>query len=194
MDVSVKQRWAIFAMGAWIAGNVMVAVVAAENFYTVDRLLAGSTSRVFASEIARVGHAETRDLLRYLSSELNRRYFQLWNVTQLAIGLLVLWLIAPGPATSRPRWGVLGMVGLVALATVWLTPQIISAGRSLDFVPRDPVPSSLRQFWMLHGIYTFLEASKLVVGLVVTIWIARIGQTDEADPDRGVGAPRPTSS
>jgi hypothetical protein len=31
MDVSMKQRWAMFAMGAWIAGTVMVAVVAAET-------------------------------------------------------------------------------------------------------------------------------------------------------------------
>ena len=68
----MKQRWAMFAMGAWLAGNVMVAVVAAENFYTVDRLLARSTNRVFATETARVGRPETRDLLRYLASELNR--------------------------------------------------------------------------------------------------------------------------
>lgn len=179
MNVSVRQRWAMFAMGAWIAGNVMVAVVAAENFYTVDRLLAGSTSRVFASEVARVGRAEARDLLRYLASELNRRYFRLWNAAQLAIGLLVLWLIAPGP--SKARWGVLGMVGLVALAAVWLTPQIISVGRSIDFVPRDPAPSSLPRFWMLHGIYTFLEASKLLIGVVVSVWIARSEQTHHAD-------------
>ena len=173
MDVSIKQRWAMFAMGAWFAGNVMVAVVAAENFYTVDRLLAGSTSRVFASEVARVGYSETRDLLRYLSSELNRHYFRLWNMTQLTIGLLVVWLIAAGPSTARARWGVLGMVGLVAVASVWLTPQIISVGRSLDFVPRNPSPSSLHRFWTLHAVYTFLEACKLLVGLIVSIWIAR---------------------
>lgn len=176
----MKQRWAMFALGAWLAGNGIVAVVAAQNFYTVDRLLAASSNRVFASEVARVGYSETRDLLRYLSSELNRHYFRLWNVTQLTIGLLVLWLIAPGPSTARARWGIVGMVGLVTVATVWLTPQIISVGRSLDFVPRNPVPSSLHRFWILHGIYTFLEACKLVLGLIVSIWIARSGQTDQA--------------
>ena len=180
MDASRKQQWAMFAMGVWLAGNVMVAVVAAENFYTVDRLLAGSTSGAFASEVARVGHSETRDLLRYLSSELNRYYFRIWNFAQLAIGLLVLWLIASAPSIARARWAVLGMVGVVALAAVWLTPQIISVGRSLDFVPRDPVPSSLNRFWVLHGVYTVLEACKLVVGLVVSVWIARSGETHRA--------------
>src|SRR5262245_65740913 len=120
----MKQRWAMFAMGAWLAGNVMVAVVAAENFYTVDRLLAGSTSSVFVSEVTRVGPSQTRELLRYLSSELNRHYFRLWNVAQLAIGVLVVWLITPGAATARARWGVLGMLALVAVASVWLTPPI----------------------------------------------------------------------
>jgi hypothetical protein len=169
----------MFAMGAWLAGNVMVAVVAAENFYTIDRLLAGSSNRVFASEVERVGYPETRDLLRYLSSELNRRYFRLWNMAQLAIGVLVLWLIA-GRSTAKARWGVLAMVGLAAVATVWLTPQIISVGRSLDFVPRDPLPPSFDRFWMLHGAYTFLEVCKLVGGVLVCVWIARSGLTREA--------------
>ena len=45
MDVSVKQRRAM-CDGGMDARNVMVAVVAAENVCTIDRLLAGSTSRV----------------------------------------------------------------------------------------------------------------------------------------------------
>jgi hypothetical protein len=169
----------MFAMGAWLAGNVMVAVVAAENFYTVDRLLAASSSRIFTSEVERVGRAETRDLLRYLSSELNRLYFRVWNYAQLALGLLILWLIAHGASTARMWWGVFVMVGLVAVATVWLTPQIVSVGRSLDFVPRDPVPSSMQQFWMLHGAYTVLEACKLAVGLFVAVSIARSADTHQ---------------
>lgn len=180
MDTSVKQRWAMFAMGAWLAGNVLVAVVAAQNFYTVDRLLTGSTNRFFTSEIARVGPTETRELLRYLSSELNRYYFQLWNVAQLAIGLVILWLIARGAATARVRWAVLGMLALVVMASVWLTPQIVAVGRSLDFVPRNPAPSSLQSFWVLHGLYTVLEGCKLVAGLIVSAWIARSGRPHEA--------------
>jgi hypothetical protein len=73
------------------------------------------------------------------------------------------------------------MVGVVALAAAWLTPQIITVGRSLDFVPRDPVPSSLNRFWILHGVYTVLELCKLIVGLVVSVWIARNGETHQAD-------------
>src|SRR3989442_14665911 len=182
----MKQRWAMFAMGVWLAGNVMVAVVAAENFYTVDRLLAGSTNRVFTSEVARVGHPQARDLLRYLSSELNRRYFQLWNATEVALGVLVLWLIARGPSAATIRWGVLGMVGLVVLAIVWLTPEIGSVGRSLDFVARDPAPPALRRVFVLHRGPTLLSGGKLLVGVILSFFIARGGPRHRAG--RGVSS------
>jgi hypothetical protein len=166
-------------MGAWLSGTVLVSVVATENFYTIDRLLAGSASPAFSSIVAQLGRPQTRDLLRYLASELNRLYFQLWNITQLALGLLVLWLIGRAPSVTKARWGIAGMLGLVGLMMVWLTPEIISVGRSLDFVPRNPSPSALHRFWILHGVYTFLEGCKLVAGGIVTVWIAQNLPTDQ---------------
>ena len=130
----------MFALGMWLAGTILVSVVAAQNFYTIDRLLAESPNATFMSLVERIGRTEARDLLRYLSSELNRLYFQLWNVTQLVIGTLVLWLLAANRSVAKARWGVLAMLGLVVFMIVWLTPQIISLGRGLDFVPRDPAP------------------------------------------------------
>ena len=171
--MTMKQRWAIFAMGAWLSGTVLVSVVAAQNFYTIDRLLAGSTNSTFSSLVTQLGQPQARDLLRYLASELNRLYFQLWNITQLAIGLLVLWLIAQAPSATKARWGIAGMLGLVGLMLVWLTPEIVSVGRSLDFVPRDPSPPAMQRFWILHGAYTLLEGLKLVTGVIVTVWIAQ---------------------
>ena len=169
----MKQRWAMFAIGAWLTGTVLVSVVAAQNFYTIDRLLAGSTNAAFSSMVTELGQPQAREMLRYLSSELNRLYFQLWNVTQLALGLLVLWLIGRAPSARKVRWGIAGMLGLVAIMLVWLTPEIVSVGRSLDFVPRDPSPPAMQRFWLLHGAYTLLEGVKLVVGLIVAVWIAQ---------------------
>jgi hypothetical protein len=170
--MTMKQRWAMFGMGAWLSGTVLVSVVAAQNFYTVDRLLAGSPNSAFSSVVADLGQPQTRDVLRYLASELNRLYFQLWNITQLALGLLVLWLIGRAPS-AKARWGIAGMLGLVALMMAWLTPEIVSVGRSLDFVPRDPSPPGMQRFWILHGAYTLLEGVKLVTGVIVTVWIAQ---------------------
>src|SRR5438128_1221455 len=73
---SVKSRWALVVMGTWIMGSICMSVVASENFYTIDRLLDTSTNVEFHGAVQKLGHAPARDLLRYLSSELNRLYFQ----------------------------------------------------------------------------------------------------------------------
>jgi hypothetical protein len=169
----MKQRWAMLVMGMWIAGSLAMLVVATQNFRTVDRLLAASTNPTFSSQVKAIGQPAARELLRYLSSELNRLYFQLWNVMQVVLGLLALWLLS-GPGTAaRARWGVVAMLVVVALMTLWLQPEITSVGRSLDFVPRDPPPPALGRFWVLHGVYTALELGKLLVGIVVTVLIGR---------------------
>jgi hypothetical protein len=174
-DGSAKQRWALVAMGAWLAGTVCMSVVASENFYTIDRLLAESPSGEFSAAVQQLGKPHARDLLRYLSSELNRLYFQTWNVAQLVLGIVALWLIKrPGKPFGRIGDGVLLMLAIVVLMLVWLTPSIVSLGRSLDFVPRDPSPPGMQRFWILHAAYTSLEMLKLLVGIVVTVWIIRI--------------------
>src|SRR6185295_12973172 len=90
---AMKQRWALVVMGAWL--------MATENFYTIDRLLAGSPDGSFTAAVQQLGQPQARDLLRYLSSELNRLYFQMWNIAQLVLGALVLWLVV-GSAHQDP--------------------------------------------------------------------------------------------
>jgi len=177
----IKRQWALVAMGAWLAGTVCMSVVATENFYTIDRLLAGSPNPAFRAAVQQLGQGPARDLLRFLASELNRLYFQMWNVTQLALAGGVLWSIAPlrvrGALANRESVeeadvpaarGVAAMLAIVVLMLVWLTPAIVSLGRSLDFVPRDPAPQGMQRFWILHAAYTSLELVKLLVGVWVT--------------------------
>jgi hypothetical protein len=178
----MKLRWALVVMGMWTMGSICMSVVATENFYTIDRLLNTSTNVEFHRAVQQLGHAPARDLLRYLSSELNRLYFQAWNVAQLVLGALALWLLASSPALSatedvrrrRALWGVAAMLGVVVLMLVYLTPQIVSLGRSLDFVPRDPAPPGMQKFWILHAAYTSLEMAKLLTGVVVAWWITQV--------------------
>jgi cytochrome bd-type quinol oxidase subunit 2 len=171
-----KQRWALVLLGAWIMGSIASSVVAAENFYTVDRLLAAPANPGFASAVHDLGQPQARELLRYLSSELNRLYFQLWNVAQLPIGALTLLLIASDRrrdrSTARATWVVAAMLAVVVGMLSWLMPEIVAQGRLLDFVPRDPAPPGMSRFWMLHGAYTTLELIKLGAGLVVAYWLA----------------------
>src|SRR2546422_9027546 len=130
----MKERWALVVMGAWLAGSICSSVVATENFYTIDRLLAGSSNAAFSHAVRQLGQPQARDLLRYLSSELNRLYFQIWNWSQLVLGVLVLWLLAGStqqdPAYTNRRAGPFGpaakmivaMLAVVVLVLVYLTP------------------------------------------------------------------------
>jgi hypothetical protein len=114
-------------------------------------------------------------------------------VAQLVLGGLALWLVfesftraprdtAPGPGTDSNRLAVKGIVAMLAtvvLMLVYLTPAIVSLGRVLDFVPRDPAPPGMSRFWVLHAAYTSLEMIKLLVGILVAFWIARSSSRQE---------------
>ena len=181
-----KRAWVLVAMGAWIAGSICTSVVATENFYTIDRLLAARANAAFASAVDRLGSPEARDLLRYLSSELNRLYFQLWNAAQIVLGALLLWLMSGSSKEGRfAVRGVIGMLAIVVVMMVWLTPAIVTLGRSLDFVPRDPAPPGMSRFWILHAAYTSLEMVKLLVGVVVTISLTAARRSSSSSPRSG---------
>ena len=89
-----------------------------------------------------------------------------------------LWVIARSDKDARASLqpaarGVIVMLGIVVLMLVYLTPAIVSLGRSLDFVPRDPAPPGMRRFWILHAAYTSLEMIKLLIGGFVAVKLVR---------------------
>ncbi len=156
-------------LGGWTTGTVGMGWLAAQNFRMVDRLLS-SPRPEFSRALAPLPPTEARAVLRDLASEMNRRYFRLWGFLQVALALILVMMAAT--ATPRDRGSVLGLLAmflLTLLLTFILHPQIVSLGRSLDFLPRDPVPPSLRRFWTLHLLYTTLDGVKLLIGLLLLI-------------------------
>lgn len=168
-----RVRWAIFLLGAWAAGSVAVTVVATQNFYTIDRLLADSPSQSFRELTGQLEASHARTFLRYLSSELNRLYFRRWNEAQLVLGVATFWILTGNPAAARARWGVLAMLVVVVAMTVWLAPAITTLGRTIDFVPRNPPPPELARFGVLHAAYSSLEIAKLLAGLGLAFILSR---------------------
>jgi hypothetical protein len=170
--------WAMFCMGVWLMGTVCMAIVATENFYTIDRLLQVLPNAKFSADVDKLGHDDTRALLYYFSSELNRLYFQYWNIVQLAIGIFTLWLVVRGPDIPKAKWAIVAMLSIVIFVTVLITPRMVSVGRQLDFVPRVPLPDGLREFGLLHAAYTVLDGILLILGILVTIWLVKGQQTE----------------
>ena len=160
-------------MGVWLTGTVAMAFVATENFYTIDRLLESKPNPVFAADVDKFGYDATRELLRYLSSELNRLYFQYWNLAQLAVGILALSFVVKVPSANKEKWWIVGMLAIALFLAFVITPFILSVGRSLDFVPRDPPPAGLRTFGLLHATYTVLDGVQLIIGILVSVWLVK---------------------
>ena len=161
------RRLLCFLLGMWLAGGFFIAYVATQNFRGVDRLLAQPNPAV-AVEIKTLGPDAARALLRYQVSEQNRRYFETSEEAQLAVGLFFFLLVLFGSKESKFSLALaLGMLLIVALQRFLLTPQIVSLGRQIDFIPPDVSSPSRSRFWVLHGAYTGVELLKWVLGLTL---------------------------
>jgi len=170
----------MFCMAVWLAGMVSISIVATQNFYTIDRLLTDSPNGVFRHAVDTMTQTPTvRELLRYLSSELNRLYFQYWNLAQLPLGILALWLVSKLPNSKHATWEIAAMLGVVLFLMLVVTPPILSVGRELDFVARDPVPPGMRTFALLHTAYAVFTLINIVLGVLVTLWIQKSSPSQE---------------
>jgi len=168
----VKRRLAILLMAVWITGTVWMAVAATENFYTIDRLFAAHNP-AFSAVVEKLGTSDSNFLLRYLSSELNRLFFQVWGLVQIGVGILALWCVVSLRKATKAKWMIVSMLAITLLFAAIITPEIVSVGRELDFVPRNPAPPALRTFGLLHAGYTVLDGIKLILGIIVTVHLIR---------------------
>jgi len=145
---------------------------ATRSFRTVDRVLQ-SPSPQLEQTIQPLGQDKARVLLRYLSSEINRTLFAAYGWSQILLGLLLIFLLrrqTPRDTISLALAGV--MLGLALILTLIIQPLIVSLGRHIDFLPRNPSPPLMPRFWMLHGAFTGLDGVKLLAGLGLFLrWI-----------------------
>src|ERR1700747_3283126 len=93
------RRFACFLLGAWLACGLFMAMVATQNFRSVDRLLA-KPSAPAAQQLAKLG-AEALMLLRYQVSEQNRWYFETWGIAEIAIGVALLMVLLFGSTENK---------------------------------------------------------------------------------------------
>ena len=165
------RRFAALLLGAWLTGCVFMDMVATQNFRSVDRLLAAPD----AERIQAMGGRDlARAFLRYQASELNRSYFDNWERTQIALGVvLFLVLLFGSPPNRLMLLLTLLMLALVLVMHFYLTPEITRLGRVIDFVsPGTPSPDRAR-FWTFHGAYSACELVKFGLGTVLAVLLVR---------------------
>ena len=168
------RRFATLLLGAWLAGCVFMDMVATQNFRSVDRLLAAPPPQIAERIQAMGGRDLARAFLRYQASELNRSYFDNWERTQIALGVvLFLVLLFGSPPNRLMLLLTLLMLALVLVMHFYLTPEITRLGRVIDFVsPGTPSPDRAR-FWTFHGAYSACELVKFGLGTVLAVLLVR---------------------
>jgi hypothetical protein len=160
---------AIAILGIWLGWTLAMWFAATRSFRTVDRVLEEPTSEL-QQALAPLGHEQARTVLRHLASEINRTYFGAYGWAQILLGAILLALL--WYEARRASLGVVlasVMLGLVVILTLVVQPMIVSLGRSIDFVPRNPAPPQMARFWMLHGAFTGLDGVKLLAGLALLV-------------------------
>ncbi len=153
-------------LGAWIAGVVLVAIIATTNFRIAERVTRRPSAQA-RPVLERVPEDLRRPLLRHVVSEVNRFLFRFWGIVQVALALYVLILLARQPAldaTSLVLSGVLLLLAILLAAA--LTPPIVSIGREMEFGARQAAQASL--FGKLHAAYSLLQLIMLALLLVLT--------------------------
>ncbi|MGI8991557.1 MAG: hypothetical protein ACR2I2_18495 [Bryobacteraceae bacterium] len=172
------RRFSAFLIGAWLAGCLLMDLVAVQNFRSVDRLLAEPDLGI-ATQLRSMGHDNARSFLRHHVAEQNRWYFEQWERFQFGIALaLFLALLFGTPPSKYALVLCAGMVFLVLAERFVLTPEITRMGRLLDFIaPRASSPVRDR-FWTFHGAYSAVELLKIALGLALAGTLLIRGRKD----------------
>jgi len=161
-------------LSAWLTLTPLMWFAATESFSTADRVLRAANPQ-FTEATKGLAEGQARVALRHLASEINRTYFWGYGLAQAVLGGVLLLLIWHETPRDSLGFGVVcTMLGLVVILTLIVTPMIISLGRSIDFVPRNPPPPVMPRFWALHGAFTGLDGVKFLAGLGLLVrWIVR---------------------
>jgi hypothetical protein len=163
----LSTRIAAFLLGAWLCGGLFMGFVATQNFATVDRVLAVPPQSA-APMIQSLGYDQARQLLRYLAGEENRLFFGDWELVQLGLGLALVCVLFSG--VGNPL--IAGLAAVLLLLTGFqhfmVTAQLLTLGRSIDFVSPEAQSAARNSFWKLHALYGGIEVAKLALVLVLT--------------------------
>ncbi len=176
MKITARVVAATF-LGAWLAGTIVVGWAATVNFMTIDRLLTSGTSsrsqEIFRETVGRLEPDEGRALLRFVASEVNRDLFLFWGWAAAALGCILLACAYFPLKEKKLIYGFGAMLLCSVVMSLYLTPEMMSLGRSLDFISREPPPPGLAHFGRLHAAYLILNLLQVMIGIWMGIVLAR---------------------
>ena len=140
------RRLAALVLGLWLGCGIFMGWVATHNLTSVQQI---------------ISHPR-----KEFQGELNRHYFRWWELVQIVVGFgLGLLLLFATNGNRLVMTLVTGMVAIVVVQHLTITPQILELGRGLDFLPPGEISKERAAFRNYHGFYSTLELVKLLAGL-----------------------------
>lgn len=108
-------------------------------------------------------------ILKYQAAEQNRRYADIWEDVQFALGLILAGTLFLG--TQRRAFPMI-ICGLMLIMLIFehvgVTPEIAFRGRITDFPPGSASTDSLVRMYAIGQVYAWVEGAKLVFGILLS--------------------------
>jgi len=175
------RRLTAFVLGIWLAGGLLMALLAAAEIWRADRLV-DHPSPTFAVQGHLVGMPNARMLFHYQAEENARRNYELWELAQIAVASLFFLFLLFGTEESKVAIGAGLLLLLLVLAQRFLlSPNIIAMGRELDFLPAQ-IPSPTRsKLGVLLGFYAGVEAAKWLMQFAMAARLIAARRRDDSE-------------
>lgn len=152
-------------LGAWLAASIFMTWVATHNLQGVDSLL-NTNSAQAQRHLRDMGHDKARVLMRFQASELNRYYFGTWETFQVVLGIVLVFVLLFATNGNRVMMTLaVGMLAIVVIQKLTVTPPIIELGCGLDFAADGQMQVERQAFWNYHNFYSAMELIKLALGV-----------------------------
>jgi hypothetical protein len=161
----------MLVLGAWVGISVAMFVVAIHNFRQVESVLESRVPAVTAM-IKQMTPPVARTLLRHQANELNRHYFDIYGLGQIALGLVLAGVLLF--ATNGRSWMMAITAALVIMALFqrfFLFPEIEYLGQLLEFGNPGNTSSARQRFDSFHSAFGIAEAIK---GLLMVVLGGRL--------------------
>ena len=162
-----SRRFASLLLGVWLAGGLIVALVARENRRVADRLIEPPRTAILL-QFKSADIPGVRLLLRYEAAEQTRSYYEGWETMQILLGTFFFFFLLFG--TREDKYSLL--IPLLMLSVTIgqrfvLTPEITGRGRVLDFVPEGALAADRVKLLVLQKAYWAAEVGKGALGLLL---------------------------
>ena len=158
-------------LGIWLAGSIVMTLIAADSANAAGRLLRNPSSAA-AIPIKAMGENEARIMLAYPVRQQARWWLEDWENVELVLGASFFFFLLFGTNEGKPvLFFTLGIYGLVLFQRFLTLPQLLYLGRLMDFVPVNAAVPERHQFTAIQTVFDGLEIFKVLLQLALGAYL-----------------------